>query len=127
MAKKVSIENFASEVMKILDEYCDDVSLGVSEATEHVAKLGAKAINQGAAGKFKGAKYRRSWTYRVEGRRYKTSAVVYSRVPGLPHLLEKSHPTGKNGRFEGRPHIEPIEQQIIEKYTNEVRRAILKG
>ena len=125
--KKVSIDNFASEIQKILKEYSDDVSLGVSEATIETAKLGAQVVNRSAAGQFGGRKYRRSWTFEVEGRRYRTGAVIYSKMPGLPHLLEKSHKVGKHGHYSGRVHIAPVEQQIVNSYTQKIEKVIVKG
>ena len=125
--KKVTIDGLADAIKQICEEYSDDVSLGVSEQAIKIAEVGAQAVNSGS-GIFRGRRYKRSWTVQVEGGRYRTSATIHSRVPGLPHLLEYSHSVGdRGGRYSGRPHIAPVEQRIIEQYENAVQNVIIKG
>lgn len=122
--KKVTVDNFASELAKILDDWADDVDDAVNSATEDIAKLGARALNSASGANFKGKRYRRSWTQETRKRRLRHSATIYSRVPGLPHLLEYGHAKANGGRTEGRAHIAPVEQVINESYEKEVIRKI---
>ena len=51
--------------------------------------------------------YARSIGYRVDRTGKRPQATVFSRKPGLPHLLEKGHATIGGGFVPGRPHVAP--------------------
>ena len=62
MNKTVSVDQLASEIKKILSEYEEDVSVGVTRQAVEIAEKGAQAVNTSAAGAgFGGRKYKRSW------------------------------------------------------------------
>ena len=46
-------------------------------------------------------------------------AVIYSRIPGLPHLLEHGHATRNGGRKGQRVHISPVTDKINESLIRE--------
>ena len=127
MGKRVTIDNLGSEIRMIVEEYCEDVADGVDIATKKAAQLGARALNSASGAAFGGRKYRSSWTYKVQKRRLYTEAVIYSNMPGLPHLLEYGHANRGGGRTPGRTHIAPVEQQLIETFEREVNQAIEKA
>ena len=124
--RRVTIDGLADAIKEICEEYSNDISLGVSDQAVKAAEAGAKAINSSAGGLFKGKRYKRSWTVQTEGGRYRTNAVIHSRVPSMPHLLERSHKT-RHGSYSGRPHIEPVEQRLIQEYGKAVEQVIIKG
>ena len=128
-SKKISVDQLASEIHKILDEYGEDVGIGVTRQAVEVAAKGAEAINSSASGKFGGKKYRRSWYTKTQQlSRVHADVVICSRQYRVAHLLEKSHPVGnRGGSFSGRPHIKPVEEIIIKEYENECKRIITKG
>lgn len=127
MGKRVTIDNLASEISKIVEEYCEDVADGVDIATRKTAQLGARALNSASGAKFGGKKYRSSWTQKTQKKRLGSEAVIYSNIPGLPHLLEHGHANRGGGRTPGRTHIAPVEQQLIESYEREVKQGIEKA
>lgn len=125
MGTKVTIDNLASEVKKILDDYALEIDLGVANETELTAKMGARALNSSSKGivrsrrrKSKSPRYGSSWRVKTERRRLYTNAVIYSGKPGLPHLLEYSHRTGHGGHYSGRTHILPVEQELVETFED---------
>lgn len=128
MSKKISVEQLADEIEKILQEYSDEVSMGVTEQTINVARKGAQAINTGAAGKFGGRKYKRSWHVKTQNlSRVHADVVICSTQYRVAHLLEKSHKVGYRGAtFTGKPHIEPVERVIIKEYEDACKRIITK-
>jgi len=121
---KTTIARLDTAIKNILDDYADDVRDGVLEATKEAAKVGAKAVNANAQSTFYGRKYGRSWTSKVVPGRMLTHGVIYSRIPGLPHLLEHGHAKRGGGRVAGRPHIAPIEKQLAEEYAKAVKQKV---
>lgn len=116
MAKKTPIDKLDTAIKKILDDYGDDVSRDASEVTKKMAQKGATAVNQQAAAKFGGNKYRKSWTSQYEETRLTSTAVIYSKMPGLPHLLENGHAKRNGGRWNGVEHIKPVEEKLATEY-----------
>lgn len=127
MGRRVTIDNLAEEVSKILDEYVDEIADGVDVATKKTAQLGARALNASSGKTFKGKKYRKSWTSKTTKTRLSSTGVIYSKMPGLPHLLEYGHANRDGGRTPGRAHISPVEQELISAFESEVRLTIDKA
>lgn len=124
MAKRVTLDNLASEIHKIVEEYCEGVVDGVDIGVQKTAQLGARALNAASGASFGGKKYRRSWTSQFEKQCTHSSAVLYSTKPGLPHLLEYGHAKRNGGRVPGRTHIAPVEQELIRVFEKEVKNSI---
>jgi hypothetical protein len=124
MAKKTPIERFEAELQQILEEYGAEVSEGTAEAVKEITQKTAKAVRGNARGSFggKGA-YAKAWTFEVEEGRLKNTGIVYNRMPGLPHLLEKGHAKRGGGRVPGRAHIAPAEEEAIEAIQKAIEEA----
>ena len=129
MAKKIPIDRLSAEINKILTEYGDEVQENVNDAARRVTKSGAKAVRGNAQSSFKighGEKnYAKGWTSKFETGRVSSQGIIYNKdLPGLPHLLEKGHAKRNGGRTDGRPHIAPVEQKLIEDFVKAVKEAI---
>lgn len=126
MAKKIPIDRLTAEINKILTEYGDQVQQNVDEAAKKVTKAGVKAVKGNASSAFGGSgKYASGWTSKFEKGRLSSQGIIYNgTVPGLPHLLEHGHANRNGGRTPGRPHIAPVEQQIIKDFEEAVKKAI---
>ena len=126
MAKKIPIDRLSAEINKILTEYGDQVQQNVDEAAKKVTKAGVKAVKGNASSTFGGSgKYASGWTSKFEKGRLSSQGIIYNgTVPGLPHLLEHGHANRNGGRTPGRPHIAPVEQQIIKDFEEAVKKAI---
>ena len=123
MAKKLPLDKLASEIDQILEKYGDDVKANVDEITKEFAKKGAKAVSASAKNNFGGSgKYAAGWTSRYESGRVSAQGTIYNKdTPGLPHLLENGHAKRGGGRVSGRPHISPVEEQLVKEYTEAVK------
>ena len=122
MAKEITPEMFAASIQGILAEYEGDLQKNLTEATRKVAKAGAKAVKSAARSKVGGTgKYASGWTSQVEVARLYTEGVIYNKTPGLPHLLEHGHANRNGGRTPGRPHIAPVEEQVVKEFESEVK------
>ena len=112
MAKRVTLDNLPDAIADILEEYGEDTIKATHEVVKKVAKAGAKEVNASASGTFKGENYKSSWTSKSMNTRLGAEAVIYSNMPGLPHLLEKGHAKRGGGRVNGRVHIAPTAARI---------------
>lgn len=123
---KTPIEKLDDQIKKILSEYEGDVSENIGKITKDLCKKGAAAVKANALATFGGSgKYAGGWTSEVKTTRYSTSGVIYNRTtPGLAHLLENGHAKVNGGRVEGRPHIAPVEEELVKKYEEGVINAI---
>lgn len=124
--KKVTLDNLGSEIEKILAEYEGEVQENLDEITKKIGKKGALALKNESLAKFPDSKkhkmrYGNTWTSTAEKTRLYTKIIIYSRMPGLPHLLENGHASVNGGRVPGRAHIAPIETQLIKEYESEVK------
>lgn len=125
MAKLTPIERLHDDIMKILDEYTDDVDRKSEECVKKVAQKGALALRHNSPRK--SGKYADGWTYKVQKTRLETNAVIYNAArPGLAHLLEHGHATrnGDGRRYDDTPahvHIAPIEEQIAEDFEKTIK------
>ena len=116
--KRVTAETLADAVMEIMEEYRADVTASLREVVHDVAKKGAEAIRSDSKTKFRDVKlskgrYATGWTAKdADGRLDARSYIYNSKYPGLPHLLEYGHLNRDGSRTPGRPHIEPVEEQL---------------
>lgn len=110
-----------TQIMKILNEYAEEIQTSTDEIAKKLAKAGAKQINANAASTFGGrGKYARSWTVTEEKSRTGNNVTIHSTMPGLPHLLENGHASRYGGRVSGRTHIAPVEEELVQKFQKEV-------
>ena len=122
---KVTLDNLGATISGILNKYADETTVSVQQAVKETAQAGAKAINSEAGAKFKGKKYSKSWTSETKISRLGATATIYSKKPGLPHLLEHGHASRGGGRpVPGRIHIEPVNEQIERDFERKVRAKI---
>lgn len=120
MAQKTDASKIDTAIMKALNKYADDIQGNLDAITKSVARAGARELQQKSASTFKGEKYQKGWKVQINQSRTGASATIYNQRPGLPHLLEHGHAKRNGGRVEGRPHIAPVETELIEKYQKEI-------
>ena len=121
MAKATPIDKLTDEVNRILEDYEGELEQNLDEITQRVGKAGANTLRKQSKAVFGGSgEYAKGWkSYPIKSR-LGTSVVIYNEHPGLPHLLEHGHAKRDGGRVEGREHIAPVEDYIIERYEREV-------
>lgn len=126
MGKRITPDRLGEEIDKILAQYGEEVEANIDAIRKKVAQKGARAIANSARDKFNGTgKYAKGWTVSESKKPHYTSAIIHNKsVPGLTHLLEFGHALiigGRNvGKVEGREHIGPVEEEIVNQYVNEV-------
>lgn len=130
MATKVTINNLASEINKILDEYGDEVYDKLDEVVQKVGKKGVQALKNESLGMFPDSKkhkrrYGSTWKATPEKKRLYTVVHIHNTQPGLPHLLEFGHDvvdgTGRKlGEAGAHTHIAKVEHDLINDFEREV-------
>lgn len=120
MAKKTPVDKLAEAVEKALQEYAEDVTQSTKELVRNVAKKGAQSVKQSSAGTYGSGQYSRGWTSTVEETRLGATGIIYNKTPGLPHLLENGHAKRGGGRVSGRPHIGPVEEELVKDFPKEL-------
>lgn len=118
---KVRLDNLAEEVSKMLDEYADDVTNNVKEATHKVALLTVRALQSESKKSVNGKVYYRGWrTYSETTRLSQIETIYNAKLPGLPHLLEYGHAKRNGGRTQPKEHIGPVEDEAERLMTREL-------
>ena len=125
MAKKVTIDSLADAVNEILAEYSDSIYENLDEITQRIGKKGVEAVKSASSDTFKGKNYASGWGMTVEKNRLYTTVIIHNKKQaGLAHLLENGHVkangTGRYGFWEGREHILPVEEKLVDEYESEV-------
>ncbi len=118
---RVPVGSLNETIRKILDEYGDEAREAVEAATKETAKKAAKELRATSPGS---GKYKRSWSVKTEKTRLSVTSTVYSKKPGLPHLLEHPHML-RNGRA-SRPqvHIAPVADRAEATFEQEVKKRL---
>ena len=124
----ISIDQLAAEIARGLAEYSQDVVEKVNVSSEKVGKAAVKQLK--STSPKKSGKYAKSWAVKTEpeiGQPHKR--IVHAKAPHyrLTHLLEHGHAKAGGGRVEGKPHIRPAEEMVIQEFVAEVEEAIKRG
>ncbi len=125
---KISVDQLAAEIARELSKYSQEVVEKVNISSEKVGKAAVKQLRQTSPKKT--GKYAKSWTMSTEkeiGQPHKR--IIHAKAPHyrLTHLLEHGHAKRGGGRVEGKPHIRPAEEMVIQEFVREVEEAIERG
>lgn len=137
MARRViKAEDLGDEIKKIIKEYGEDLTKEIDAAGKKVADKGKTALRNEATAKFGSRKnlhrYAKGWRVVAEPDRLYVSYEIYNaNQPTLTHLLENGHEMRgwAEGlpRFPGRPHIDPVADELAEEFYKEVQDAIQRN
>lgn len=120
----IGVENLAREIAKGLAEYDQEISDGIKAVVDKVSKEAETSLKNKSPNK-KG-KYAKGWTTEksYEDKRSKRKTVHNKSSYQLTHLLENGHALRNGGRSKAIEHIQPIEEQMIAEFENEVKQVI---
>lgn len=115
-------KDFSQQLTDALRTYTTEVTEAIEKKSESIAKDAVKELK--ARSPVRTGGYASGWTLtRQDG-----ALVIYnSKKPGLTHLLEKGHALRRGGRAPGKPHVGPVEEQVIKKYEKAVESIIEEG
>lgn len=115
------------QIVAAMTQVQNRVDRNMQEIAMQVAKDCARDLNAASSifkttGRHK-VPYAKSWTCRKDG----TCVTVYSKIAGLPHLLEHGHAVVHKGavvgRAEGRVHIKPVADQYRDEFERRAKEA----
>ena len=124
----VNIDQLAAEIAKGLADYSQDVVEKVDVSSEAVGKAAVKRLKETSPKRY--GKYAKSWTMTTEKAIGQPDLrIIHAKAPHyrLTHLLEHGHAKRGGGRVEGKPHIRPAEEMVIQEFVAEVEEAIKRG
>lgn len=101
----VEDDEFAAAMADIFGDIVDASDEAVFQCVHDALSEGRDEWRRGAKGY--GWKYGRYVTYRSLRKKHGVEGHIYSRKPGLPHLLEKGHAKIGGGRTRAYPHVKP--------------------
>lgn len=126
MAKKTPVEKLGDAISGILEEYAEDIQASLDAITKKMGAEGAKALRRQSRQAFPGGtgEYAKGWKYEFRKTRRYATTTIYNEHYSLPHLLEHPHTirngVGSYGETPAHPHIQPVADELVEKYEREV-------
>lgn len=120
MAKGVyKVHQLAEQIANTLRDYSKVSQEQVNEIAQTVAKRGAIKLRMKSTGKFDDltGDYRKGWRAKKE----KGVWIVHNKTDyQLTHLLEKGTTVRGKPHAKAFPHIEQVEQELIEEFEREI-------
>lgn len=117
------IKGISKELSKILQEYTEEVEVGMMHASDDVARKTVKQLKSTSPkskGKRKGS-YAKGWRVsNIYGKKVIHNKTDYQ----LTHLLENGHAKKGGGRVAAIVHIRPAEEQAIKDFIEETEKVI---
>lgn len=128
----VSVDRLAAEIERELTLFSKEVVEKVNISSERVGKAAVEKLKQTSPRRPPpvGGKYAKSWTISTEKAFGQPDRrIIHVKAPHyrLTHLLEYGHAKVGGGRVEGKPHIRPAEEMVIQEFLAEVEEAIRSG
>ena len=127
MPKVIKADMLGVEIEKVLDKYTEVTKKNIKEIQRKVASKGASALKNESKAKFNGTgAYAKGWSHTTKkaGKHYDSTIIYNKDIPQLTHLLEHGHALVRGGRrigqVQGRPHIAPVEEEVIRQYLDQV-------
>ena len=114
----INITRLANEINRQLAMYTGAVEEDVKAAAKRTAMEGAAKLK--TVGPTRTGDYRDGWVAELKNGKW----IVWNPTRyRLTHLLEKGHAKIGGGRVAARPHIKPVELQLIRDFEQRVREA----
>lgn len=101
----VDEDQFAAALSEILGDIADGADEAVFHCVHDALVEGRDEWTGGAPVRLGG--YKGSMTYRALRGKGSVEGHIFSRKPGLPHLLEKGHAKSGGGRTAAQVHVKP--------------------
>lgn len=127
--RNVKLGDMAEAISEIIQEYSDDVIDEMPNAVKKAGKTCLKELKAAAASAVGGSRYKQSFATKMTKSDSRVNEVtIYSKMPGLPHLLEHGHfvenQYGVYGISPAHPHWAPAEHAGAEALEKNIRKGV---
>ena len=124
----IKSQQFTKELLKVLQDYTEDVIDGINSRTGNISKEAVKTLKR-TSPKLQGD-YAKSWS--VKAQKFYNAPTRYTifnkKHYRLTHLLEYGHAkAGGTGRTKAQPHIKEVEDKVIADYIEAAEEVIKNG
>lgn len=130
-SQTINVDQLDSAVMKILEEYGDEVKVDVEEVTEKVAKEAKDTVKDSAPVGARRGEYKKNIDVKqTEKSALETQYTIYVKAPEyrLTHLLEFGHATPDGTeRTKEIKHWQKGQDFVDKNFETELREKIEKG
>lgn len=121
MGTKIKPDELQRTVQVVLFEYEHEFDVDTRVAVKKVCEQGVRELRRESARLFGNGPYAKGWTSMAETGRLSKQGVIYNKkVPGLPHLLERSHimknQYSRFGWSVARVHIAIVEDDVRREF-----------
>lgn len=103
-------------IAELLSDWSGGVEAEINQIGEDLAKEALEKLKKTSPKRLRGGKYAKGWKVKRYGHRF----IIHNENYRLPHLLEYGHAKVGGGRVEGIPHIKPVEDELVRKFTKAV-------
>ena len=108
----VEEDEFAAAMSEIFGDIVDGADEAVFQCVHDAVMEGRDEWRRNASGY--GWKYGKHVTYRTLRQKHGVEGHIFSRKPGLPHLLEKGHAKIGGGSTRAYPHVKPAAEHAFQ-------------
>lgn len=123
MSKRAKPDKIGKEILRMLENYGEEVTQTVKEETLNVAQEAAAKLKKTSPKRSSG--YAKGWKKTtVFENSNKIRVKVHDKKYQLTHLLEHGHAKRDGGRVAGIPHIEPIERWAEEQIVRRLKKKL---
>ena len=120
------IGNLSGELAKQFKIYSNEIADEVNVKSLELAKSAVKKLKE-TSPKDTGF-YSKAWKIKTKTYVYRKNQVhTIHNTTRHSHLLEKGHALRGGGRAKAKPHIAPVEKEIIEEFVDAVEQIIKNG
>lgn len=116
----------ADDFAAALEDILGNIEQVSEETLNETVKVGAKSCRDHwkELAPVRTGDYQASIRYKVDATGRKPVAHAYSKLPGLPHLLEKGHATLGGGYVKGHPHVAPAAEMGFKEANEYLQRKL---
>lgn len=125
MAETCAPEQLPQVIERYMREYGEKAEKAVRKDILSVSKEAQDKLRSTSPRRY--GSYAESWSRRIQnGSLGSVTTTLYSRLPGLPHLLEFGHALRGGGRARAMPHIAPVEGWANTEVERKIRQDLSK-
>lgn len=125
MSDTVEIKDLADIITAAMAEYSEDVNERVKEAVDTAGKAALKSLKTNTVIPVCTGKYRKSFKLQKNKEDGVYKVTVYSSMPQLTQLLERSHVMPQGGRSKAYPHWSQA-QAVVDESTDKIGEELAK-